>query len=260
MDAVVVGSESDLKSTDANTKIITGNEQTDNVIAAGVVGLGVGVGGVLLAQHLLNKPDCRYRRFDMGGLFGGNTDCNRRPTYPSRPRPPYHGGGGYREPNYDRPYRPYRPPSSYEEPHRPYRPYREPYRPARPYKEPYRPQRPYDDSYHRPQYQEAYRPNRPSQNSYREPHRPERPYREPHTPYRNPKPNNEKPAVYRPSSSQHGSNTYFPPGRGRTAAAEGGTVNLGNDEAEGSGSSDDKTIDSKETGKLLGGHVRFADK
>ena len=265
---MVIGSGSDIKATDASTKLFTGNEQNDNVLAAGLLGLGVGVGGVLLTQAVLDKPDCRYKRFDMGGLFGGNKDCNKRPSYPPRPRPPYHGGGGYREPHHDRPYRP---PPHYEEPHRPYRPHREPYRPSRPYKEPYRPQRPYDH------YEEPQRPYRPTKRPYRDPYResyrepstpyrePSTPYREPSTPYKNPKPNYAQPAVYRPPSSNHNSGSpYYPdrPIRGRTADidSEDSKVKLDNDEPKDSDGVEKLTNDGNNTGGILSGRVRFGDK
>jgi len=248
-DALVIGSGSDLKATDASTKLFTGNEQNDNVLAAGLLGLGVGVGGVILAQAVLDKPDCRYKRFDMGGLFGGNKDCNRRPSYP--PRPPYHGGGGYREPHHGRPYRP---PPHYEEPQRPYR---EPYRPSRPYKEPYRPQRPYDH------YEEPQRPYRPTKRPYRDPYR--EPYREPSTPYRNPKPHYAQPAVYRPPSSNHNSGSpYYPdrPIRGRTADidSEDSKVKLDNEELKDSEEVGRLTNEGNNTGGILSGRVRFGDK
>merc|ERR1712038_2172728 len=254
-DAVVIGPSTDLKETDANTKIFTGNEQNDNVLAAGLLGLGVGVGGVILAQAVLDKPDCRYKRFDMGGLFGGDKDCNRRPAYPQRP--PYHGGGGYREPHHDRPYRP---PSHYEEPHRPYRPHREPYRPSRPYKEPYRPQRPqrpYDS------YEEPHRPYRPTQRPYRDPYR--ETYREPSTPYKTPKPNYSQPAVYRPPSSHHDSGSpYYPdrPIRGRTADinSDDSKINLGGEELQDSHKVKKLVNENSKTGGLLSGHVRFGEK
>merc|ERR1712038_674765 len=256
-DAVVIGPSTDLKETGANTKIFTGNEQNDNVLAAGLLGLGLGVGGVVLAQAVLDKPDCRYKRFDMGGLFGGNKDCHKKPSYPSRPS--YQGGGGYREPHHDRPYRP---------PHheRPYRPSR-PYRPARPYKEPYRSQRPYDDydDYHRPAYQEPHRPYRPTQKPYREPYRePYRhdTYREPDNSYKNPKPTYSKPAVYRPTN-QHSSSPYYPdrPIRGRTVDLDGedSKTNFDNDDDNANNEPTKLTNESNDTGGLLSGRVRFAD-
>lgn len=269
-DAVVIDAGTDVKALDANTKIFSSNVEVDSAVTAGIVGLGVGVGGVLLAQHFLNKPDCRYKRFDMGGLFGGNKDCNRRPHphrpgYPPRPRPPYHGGGGYGEPDYDRPYRPSRP---YKEPHRPQRPYRPPYRPQRPYEEPYRPQRPYREPY-RPSsgYREpsdysasSYRPPTHS-STYKEPPRLEHHYE---TPYRKPKPDYEKPAVYRPPSSSHHetSNTYYPPQspiRGRGLDGEDGKTNFETDDVEDE-ESNKEDIEATDTGKLLSGRVRFGDK
>ena len=227
-------------------------------MAAGAVGLGVGIGGVLLAQAIFDKPNCRHKRF--GDLFGGNKDCNRKPAYPSRPRPPHYGGGGYREPYPARPYRP--PPSYYDEPQRPYRPYR----PSRPYKEPYRPQRPYDDSYRRPSYEEPYRPYRPTKQpyrehsrptqSYREPARPSNNYREPATPYRNPKPDYQKPAVYRPPAHHDSASPYYPdrPIRGRTVSAEDN-----NDELDKEEKTKKLTNESNNTGEVLSGRVRFLD-
>jgi len=276
IDAIIIGSETDVNAADANTKIFTGNEQNDNVLAAGAVGLGVGIGGVLLAQAIFDKPNCRRRRFgDLGGLFGGNKDCNRAPAYPSRPRPPHHGGGGYREPRPDRPYRP--PPSYYDAPQRPYRPYQEPYRPTRPYKEPYRPQRPYDNSYHSPSYEEPHRPYRTTKRPYREPSRPAQSYREPHRPaqqyreparpaqqyrepatsYQNPKPDYQKPAVYRPPASHHESaSPYYPdrPIRGRTGAVEDS-----NNEVDKEEKTKKLTNESNNTGEVLSGRVRFLD-
>ena len=256
VDAIVIGSGDGDKSAVANTKLFGSNDVTvdNNAVVGGLIGLGVGVGGVLLAQHLLDKPECRYRRFDMGGLLGGNKNCNPKPQYPNRPRPPYNGGG-YREPH-----RPYRPPPSYEEPHRPYRPsrpYKEPQRPSRPY----RPQRPYDD-YHSPSYEEPYRPYRPTQRPYREPHRPAHPYREPATPYRNPKPDYQKPAVYRPPTSYHEpSSPYYPnrPIRGRNVEFGDSNAESNKEEKKGSAAPEKLTNDSNNTGELLSGRVRFMD-
>jgi hypothetical protein len=192
-DAVVVKAGDDTQ-----TRIFTGNTQNDNVLAAGVVGLGIGVGGVLLTQAFLDsqKPKCKRDLAKMFGLGGGqNYDCG--PSY--RPPRPH---GGYREPH-----RPYRPSSGYQEPHRPHRPssgYREPYRPSHGYEEPHRPSSGYREP-HRPS--SGYRePHRPS-SGYREPHRPSSGYREPASSYREPyrKPHREEyrePTIYRPTTDK----------------------------------------------------------
>ena len=67
VDAIVIGSGDGDKSAVANTKLFGSNDVTvdNNAVVGGLIGLGVGVGGVLLAQHLLDKPECRYRRFDI---------------------------------------------------------------------------------------------------------------------------------------------------------------------------------------------------
>ena len=147
-----------------DARLFTGNEQNDNVLAAGVVGLGLGVGGVLLTQAVLDadKPKrCRRDLDAMGKLLGlgGGRDC----YYP----PPRPHGGGYREPAY-----------------RPQRPHRPNYRPQRPN---YRPQRPYrpEPDYHRPE--PAY-------------HRPEPAYHRPEPDYHRPRPDYHRPH-YRPTSS-----------------------------------------------------------
>lgn len=137
-----------------DARLFTGNEQNDNVLAAGVVGLGLGVGGVLLTQAVLDadKPKRCKRDLDaMGrllGLGGGGRDC----YYPP-PRP--HHGGGYRphRPNYrpQRPYRPYRPEPDY------YRPEPDYHRPEPAYHRP-------EPEYHRPR-PDYNRPNyRPTSN------------------------------------------------------------------------------------------------
>ena len=254
------------------TRLFTGNDQTDNVLAAGVVGLGVGIGGVLLTQAFLDsqKPRCKRDTDVMGrilGLGGGDyRDCE--PKY--RPGRPHHHPGGYREPAY-RPQRPYRPHHGYREPeyHRPssYRPssyqkpHREEYRPVSSYKEPHREEYRPVSSYKEP-HRDDYR--RPVSSSYREPHRDEyRPvphrddYRRPSSSYKQPHRHEDddyttrRPiAVYRPTTTRRP--PYYDdfdrqrnddsPFRGRTTAV-----------------SEDGEPDKKKPEESNTGKVRFVD-
>ena len=88
-------------------KILTGDANTDNSIVSGVLGFGLGVGGVLLAQSFLEsqKNPCRHRRdtgvqprFIGGGLggLGLGGGHHNKPCYP--PPAPYPGYPGYYPP------------------------------------------------------------------------------------------------------------------------------------------------------------------
>ena len=160
-DAVVVSAGSSGDST-REGRIFTGNQQNDNVVAAGIVGLGLGVGGVLLTQAVLDADKgkrCKRDLDAMGrllGLGGGDRDC----YYP--PGDGYH----HRDPAY--------------------RPHRPNYRPVRPHRPAYH--RPEPD-YHRPR-PDYHRP-RPDY------HRPRPDYHRPRPDYDRP----SRPQHYRPSSS-----------------------------------------------------------
>ena len=51
---------------DVNTRLFTNDANTNNAIASGLLGVGLGVGGVLLTQAFLDaqkeKERCRYGR------------------------------------------------------------------------------------------------------------------------------------------------------------------------------------------------------
>ena len=99
-------------------KLFTGDAQINNDIVSGVIGFGVGVGGVLIAQSLIDAQNhCRHRRDAPqprfigglggglgGGLFGGG---GQKPCYPPVYAPAY-------PPPYPPPY--YPPPPQYPPP------------------------------------------------------------------------------------------------------------------------------------------------
>lgn len=113
---------------DNKGKIFTGDANTDNSIASGVLGFGIGVGGVLLAQSLIEAQNpCHRRRRDTpqprfigglgggagGGLFGGGHHKN---CYPPPYHPPAYPPPAYPPPAYPPQYPPAYPPSSYGAP------------------------------------------------------------------------------------------------------------------------------------------------
>ncbi len=77
-DVIVISAD---KSQGQKGKILTGDSNTDNSIVSGVLGFGLGVGGVLIAQSFLESQNkggpCRHRRDTgvqprfIGGLGGG---------------------------------------------------------------------------------------------------------------------------------------------------------------------------------------------
>ena len=123
-DAVIISADS-AEASDVNTRLFTNDANTNNNIASGLLGVGLGVGGVLLVQAFQeaeeNKKRCnpyyqqRQKRQDdpvMGRLFGlggGNR--------PPKPCPPRYPGGPYPAPphhHHGGPYRP--PPNNYQQP------------------------------------------------------------------------------------------------------------------------------------------------
>ena len=226
------------KNEDVKGRLFTNDANTNNNIASGLLGIGLGVGGVLLTQHILEqqkqKERCycpppptgpyyrRYKRDDgvMGRLFGIG-ESNRYPK-PCPPCPVY--------PNH-RPQGPYHPPPV----HPPY-PVNQGYAPAYPQQNYPAPQP------HRPQYPQHHKPQYPQQ------HRPQYPQ----YPRENPKPNYSQPNHYTPAPApqypNYPSNSgYAPSFQGRSLPTE--------DVVE------DTKAKNEDVGALLnGGAVRFGDK
>merc|ERR1719362_2380963 len=178
-----------------NTRLFTDDANTNNAIAGGLLGVGVGVGGVLLAQAFLDsqkekercQPYHRYKRGDfLGGLFGGGNGNNQYP----KPCPPR----GQYPPHHQAPYRPLQPRPPYHQPH-PQPPYHQP-----PYHPP-QPQAPYHPP-PRPQYpQQGYpAPSYPAQN-YQQPAVVSQGYKSPSS-YQTPRPNYQQPAPQYPNNQQ----------------------------------------------------------
>ena len=124
-DAVIISADSAAaEASDVNTRLFTNDANTNNNIASGLLGVGLGVGGVLLVQAFQeaeeNKKRCnpyynlRHKRDDavMGRLFGLGGGSNR----PPKPCPPrYPAGPAYPHPHqHGGPYRP--PPNNYQQP------------------------------------------------------------------------------------------------------------------------------------------------
>ncbi len=172
-------------------RLFTNDANTNNNIASGLLGVGLGIGGVLLTQHILEqnkqKERCycpppphgpyhyRYKRDDgiMGRFLGLGENkypkaCPPCPVYPPRHQAPYHP-----------------PPHHHPAPARPQYPVNQGYAPAYPQQNYPAPQYPQQQNYPAPQY--------PQQNRY-----PSRP-----TGYQNPKPNYAQPAAYTPTPVYH---------------------------------------------------------
>ena len=117
---------------DIKGKTFTGDANTDNSIASGVLGFGIGVGGVLLAQTLIESQNpCHRRRRDApqprfigglgggaggGGLFGGLGGGHHKNCYPPPYPPPAYPPPAYPPPAYPPQYPPAYPPPSYGAP------------------------------------------------------------------------------------------------------------------------------------------------
>ena len=127
-DAVIISADRAAEASDVNTRLFTNDANTNNNVASGLLGLGLGVGGVLLVQAFQeaeeNKKRCnpyynhRHKRDDavMGRLFGLGGGGNRNP----KPCPPRYPSGGpaypapYPHHQHGGPYRP--PPNNYQQP------------------------------------------------------------------------------------------------------------------------------------------------
>jgi hypothetical protein len=287
-DAVVVRAATADNADGVNTRLFTNDANTNNNVASGLLGLGVGVGGVLLAQAFLDsqkeKEPChfRYRRDNdgvQGRFLGFGENNNKRPCPPHHP-PPYPSHGGYNrpDPHYPPPAgRPgYQHPQQYPHARPPYQSgsnyqphnsgYKQPssgYRqPSNEYRQPSSGYRQPSDEYRQPS--DGYR--QPS-NGYRQP---SNGYRQSSDGYRQPAHNKPqytaRPDSYvpAPTPQYHDNNQYYPQSnRGYNPHISGRSLLPGND--------DDKTAsnDSPSTSELLGSGdktgtksdaVRFGDK
>ena len=248
-DATVVAAK------DVNTRLFTNDANTNNAIASGLLGVGIGVGGVLLTQAFLDakkdKERCqqyynRYKRDDaiMGRLFGlgGGNNYPKPCPPPRRPHNPY-----------PQPQQPYpHPQQSYPQPHRP--PYHNPppaynYAPAYPQPAPRPPTYPthHNQGYRNPAPTPAPVYNTPKPNYHRpEPYRPTPSYQQPSRPinsgYQNP--------GYQNSGYQ---NPGYPVNSGYAPSFQGRSVLPATEEVK----EEDKTsAKTQDTGSRLGA-IRF---